>query len=319
MLWAPGTGGSVTKPFMPLYVADYLGDTMDLTAEEHGAYLLLLMGLWRHHGRLPHDPDKLARIARVAPRRWGHVWGSIGRFFIVEGDQIRNSRVDQELKNAAQISEIRASAGRLGGKAKSLKNNETTVAKASVLPEQNRSSHSHSHNREEDTSLRSVSPPTRKIAPAVRPDDGFPADAFDRWYGAFPRHTARGAAEKAFAAMRRRGDVQFDALMDATKRFARSPPDPQFCPHPATWLNGKRYLDEPEPADLFVQRAPFAGNGGSRGRPPSGADVMLAATASFAARAEGRPMGDPWDTPDRGREIEHDPNEGSGGRRVVAR
>jgi hypothetical protein len=146
----------------------------------------------------------------------------------------------------------------------------------------------------EDTSLRSVSPPTRKIAPAVRPDDGFPADAFDRWYGAFPRHTGRGHAEKAFAAMRRRGDVQFDALMDATRRFARSPPDPQFCPHPATWLNGKRYLDEPEPS-LFANGRIGSHVAGHRPARTSPGDAIAAGVAAVEAAMFGRDAGAPDD------------------------
>lgn len=75
-------------PFMQLYVGDYLADTLDLTTEQHGAYLLLLMTMWRHDAKLPNDAAKLARIARVSPRRWHLVWAEIQHFFYVEGDQI---------------------------------------------------------------------------------------------------------------------------------------------------------------------------------------------------------------------------------------
>lgn len=56
-------------PYMPLYINDYLGDTDHLSAEEHGAYLLLLMAMWRHGGSVPNDDADLARITRTG-KRW---------------------------------------------------------------------------------------------------------------------------------------------------------------------------------------------------------------------------------------------------------
>ncbi len=104
--------------YMPLYVADYLSDTGDLQAEEHGAYLLLLMAAWKRDGRLPIEPDRLAKLASIKPNRWDPVWKVIGRFFTREGDQYVQGRLARELE-ISKGKKLRASAkGKKGAEAR---------------------------------------------------------------------------------------------------------------------------------------------------------------------------------------------------------
>jgi hypothetical protein len=71
----------MSAPYMQLYVADYLGDTRHLTTEQHGAYLLLLMTMWRSDGVLSDDPAKLARIAGLTVARWNKISDDVLAFF----------------------------------------------------------------------------------------------------------------------------------------------------------------------------------------------------------------------------------------------
>lgn len=136
-------------PFMQFYVADYLGDTQHLTTEQHGAYLLLLMAMWRTEGKLPNDAGKLARIARVGLRRWHVVAKEVMPFFEIDGDFITQKRLVEERKKAVSISEKRSASGKLGGRAKSLKNNDTDLANAKQM-------HKHSQISEPEATPSSV-------------------------------------------------------------------------------------------------------------------------------------------------------------------
>lgn len=87
---------------MPFYVGDYLRDTMHLTTEEHGAYLLLIMALWNADGSLPESA--LAATARVTPRRWATLRKAMSPFFQIEGETWSHRRVNRELGTAAEKS-----------------------------------------------------------------------------------------------------------------------------------------------------------------------------------------------------------------------
>ena len=70
-------------------------------------------------------------------------------------------------------------------------------------------------------------------------------DRFEAFWSAYPKRVGRGAAEKSFKKVKV-GD--FEALMASLASHKRSPEwlkeDGQFIPHPATWLNQKRWLDD---------------------------------------------------------------------------
>ena len=73
------------RPFMQLYVSDFIGDTLQLSTEQIGAYMLLLMAMWNAGGRLPDDDAKLARVARLSAKKWRVISADLLTFFEREG------------------------------------------------------------------------------------------------------------------------------------------------------------------------------------------------------------------------------------------
>lgn len=72
--------------------------------------------------------------------------------------------------------------------------------------------------------------------------------SFDGFWRVYPRRVDKGHARKAYAAATKRATP--DRLLEGARQFATSVAgkDPKFIPHAATWLNGDRWLDEPESA-----------------------------------------------------------------------
>ena len=252
-----------SPPFMQLYVADFLADTQHLTTEEIGAYLLILMTMWRAGGRLPHDQKVLARSARLSGRSWASAWERIGPLFIITEGQITQKRLAKEFEKAMQKSAVRSQSGKRGGDAKALKTKEPTLAKATVLPQ-------HLLQTSDIRKKKPVSPPSQPLQASLLADasDMVPPQKtkeaeFGAFYAAFPRHVARGAAETAY--WRARKAASAEVLLAAAQAYAaqRRGEDEKFTKYPATWLNGKCWLDgeagpkgggESIPTDLWVWR-----------------------------------------------------------------
>lgn len=240
---------SRTDTWMPLYVADYLGDTGHLMGPEHGAYLLLMMHYWRT-GPLPDDDALLARIARTDPRSWRAMGGIVRAFFSVDDGRLHHKRIDAERQKAAAISAKRAAAGAAGAQQTNGKWSGKTAANAAAnaddLPRPGRiQSPLPKEQDQESRSLRSQ----RAREPAE-------PDGFAEWWAEYPRKDAKDAARRAYA--KALGRSSPGGLLSALRVYPFQA-DKQFIPHPATWLNEGRWesAHEAEP----VKAGPAAGGG----------------------------------------------------------
>ena len=117
---------------MPLYIGDYMADTIDLSFAEHGAYILAIMAYWRKRGPLTHQ--ELLAICDIHCSR-------VSKFFVTESvngsDVWRHHRIDKEIESSnnrkmAQIARTSAARAALMSKKHSVTDNVTgSVTKSS--------------------------------------------------------------------------------------------------------------------------------------------------------------------------------------------
>jgi len=101
-------------PYMQLYVADYLSDTMHLTTEEHGAYMLIIFNYWQR-GKAPHF-SKLGAITKLNDR-WTSVEDSLKEFFEVDEDGLWfHWRIEADLEKVRLKQKQASNAGKISAK-----------------------------------------------------------------------------------------------------------------------------------------------------------------------------------------------------------
>jgi Helix-turn-helix domain len=84
------------------------------------------------------------------------------------------------------------------------------------------------------------------------------SEAFERWWATYPRKVAKEAARRAFGTILKDKRATFAQLMDGAAAYAasRAGQDPRYTAHPATWLRGGRWADEPTPVPLPAPTRP---------------------------------------------------------------
>ena len=230
-------------PSLPLWTDAYLADTTHLTTIEHGAYLLLLMAMWRAGGSLPSDDKQLARFARLTPGQWLRMKPTIIAFFTVSSDSITQGRLTDELSFVKRQSRSQSDKAN----ARWLKNKGSTDAtalpqecpdNADAMPETCPHTHTHSVEAKASPHMSETSSDEASKAPKKKayPDD------FEAFWQAYPRSPNMSKA-KALAGWKKLSPEDRQRCADAVppyRAFLSSKSDHPTM-HATTFINERRF------------------------------------------------------------------------------
>ncbi|MBS8227115.1 YdaU family protein [Vannielia litorea] len=254
-----------TKYALPMWVDAFVRKTLELSADEIGAYFLLLSAMWgREECSLPDDDRKLARIARATPQTWKRrIRPTIEPFFEVAEGNWKNDRLSIEAVKTEKF--LKSQSARKGGgdqkneavarhggarmtptetqekSGKSLKNKEPppTADASTEVPGRYPFQETKSNNNSDDKSSSLLS------ARSARDDDGY--EDFLKAHPK-PRETDRGreAWDRAV-----RGGCQPADLTAAARRYATASAtyDRDKVKFSDNWLCEAAWKNFPPPKD----------------------------------------------------------------------
>ena len=113
-------------PYIQIYIAEYLVDTIHLDAEQSGAYLHLIFHYWQT--AKPLRVDRLEKISRVSHERWPDVKLLLTEFFAIsdDGQTWRHNRIDADLKSVEETLAKRSVAGKSSARSRALEIHRST-------------------------------------------------------------------------------------------------------------------------------------------------------------------------------------------------
>lgn len=103
---------------MPLFIGEHLADTMHLTTEQHGAFILILLKAWRSGGYVPDDDATLAAITRMPLEAWRNNRAVIVGLLEKRESGLCYPRQLEELERASERRNVAFSNGIKGGRPK---------------------------------------------------------------------------------------------------------------------------------------------------------------------------------------------------------
>lgn len=97
----------------------------------------------------------------------------------------------------------------------------------------------------------------QEFKPVIKPNTSVVQgkDNFEVFWKAYPRKTNKGFAKKVFDKLKPTDDL-LKKMLHSIEQQKPHWKDPQYIPHPSTWLNGERWEDE---VSVTRTNNPFAG------------------------------------------------------------
>ncbi|MFI5056904.1 MAG: DUF1376 domain-containing protein [Candidatus Acidiferrales bacterium] len=243
---------SYHPPYYKRFPRDYLSSstTRRMTLAEHGIYNLLLDYAWLEEqtATLPANLTILAKLTGIDRRILSRFTVKYqGIFCKVPGDsqRIYNPRQKSEYDGFLEICDKKRLAGLESAR----------VRKSKSTPVQQKPNHSDT-DTDTDTDIR-VREEKKHHAASVPPSDSLELEtkdaAFSLFWEKWPRKQAKSDARRAWMKI---PISEYPAIMSGLEKWRTSDQWKRgVIPHPATWLNEKRWQDEDIPQ--------FGGSNGS--------------------------------------------------------
>lgn len=220
---------SQKSPAFQFYPQDYLSSARvaEMTLEEEGAYIRLLCYCWTT-GSIPADAERCARL--VGKGCSIDVITSVQRSFNVCSTNVQRMTHDRIEKEREKQHLRRLQTSEAGKKSAAIR---------AVNPKHKRTSNKRSTNVQ-----RNVNPSSSSSDEDVCDSNQKQVDQFEQFWNACPRKTAKGNARAAWLKAIKKTSP--DEIISGMLRYAKTTAGTEvnFIAHPATWLNGERWLDE---------------------------------------------------------------------------
>lgn len=235
-------------------------DCQMMTLEEYGAYNRLLDKSWLSTPQcyLPNDTEKLAKLLGISHEVFLKLWNVLAKKFKIKGEMIFNARLLKErVKQRKRFRQAKQN-GKLGGRPK--KTREVSEEKTRTVSQMKAALETGTKPLSSSFTSSSAGFPyseigdknlDRRSTKSCPPQNGGrSAQLFAAFWNhtVYPRLEGKQSAWKAWC--RLHVDDELFAVMVRWLDLARKSEqwqDPNKIPHPATWLNQRRWEGDPPP------------------------------------------------------------------------